>query len=501
MGVEFKFTNQGSNVMESDSSQKINCVTPVLLAGGSGTRLWPLSRKSYPKQFSRLINEKSLFQESALRLVSSDIIEFSKHITVTNDAFRFTVLEQFEEIKTDPGTIIIEPKAKNTASAILAASLCAFQKDPESILLVAPSDHNIPDISSFHTTLNAGFEQVLDGNIVTFGIAPSHPETGYGYIEVAGENLKISAKVKKFVEKPDFLTAQSMLATGNYFWNAGIFMFKAENMLDAFKKIDPEMLDLTTYSIASGKNDLAFFRPEKASWDKLEDISIDFKIMENLDNLVVIPYTDHWSDLGDWQAVWSEHKPDEDGVVISENVSAINCRDSLLRSENKGQQLVGVGLDGIVAIAMPDAVLVSKKDHSQEVKKVVETLKLKNVEQAETFPKDHRPWGWYEVLINAKRFQVKQIFVKPGALLSLQSHHHRSEHWIVVKGTAKVTIDESVKLVTEGESVFVPLGAVHRLENPGKLPMVLIEVQTGPYLKEDDIVRYEDQYSRTTDAS
>ncbi len=487
--------------MKSDNSQKINFITPVLLAGGSGTRLWPLSRKSYPKQFSRLINERSLFQESALRLLSSDKIEFAKHVIVTNDAFRFTVLEQFEEIKTNPGLIIIEPKAKNTAPAILAAALCSFQKDAESILLVAPSDHIIPDISSFHSALASGIEQVLKGNIVTFGITPSHPETGYGYIEVTDGTFKSPKKVKKFIEKPDFVTAHSMLTTGNYFWNAGIFMFKARDMINAFQKIDSEMLDVTTQSISSGQHDLAFFRPEKKNWDKLEDISIDYKIMENLDNLFVVPYADHWSDLGDWQAVWSEHKADTDGVVLSENASAINCRDSLLRSESKGQQLVGVGLDGIVAIAMPDAVLVSRKDQSQEVKNVVATLKSKNVEQAEIFPKDHRPWGWYEVLANASRFQVKQIFVKPGASLSLQSHHHRSEHWVIVKGTARVTIDGNIKLVTEGESVFIPLGAVHRLENPGKLPMVLIEVQTGPYLKEDDIIRYEDQYARTTEAS
>ena len=287
-----------------------------------------------------------------------------------------------------------------------------------------------------------------------------------------------------------------MLDADHYLWNAGIFLFRAQDMIDAFRTYAPDTLKLVSQAVTNASEDLGFLRLASEPWSELQDISIDYAIMERAQNLVAVPYVSKWSDLGGWDAVWAESKPDALGNVTSETAHAIECSNSLLRSESSGQQVVGIGLNDIMAIAMPDAVLVAPKNRAQDVKKAVELLKSKDIVQAETFPKDHRPWGWFESLALGERFQVKRICVKPGASLSLQSHNHRSEHWIVVEGTAKVTIDEDVKLVTEGQSVYVPLGAVHRMENPGKLPMVLIEVQIGTYLGEDDIIRYEDVYAR-----
>lgn len=473
-------------------------VYPVLLAGGSGTRLWPLSRKSYPKQFSNLIGEKTLFQRSAERLMSSDTIEFASHITLTNADFRFIVGEQLQEIGIDPGPILIEPEAKNTAAAILAASIFASVKEKDAVLLVAPSDHVIPDTDDFHKAIMVGLTHVQNQKMVTFGIKPAHPETGYGYLKLSTEPLDDygSSDVKTFVEKPNLQDAKQMLDAGHYLWNAGIFLFRAQDMIGAFSAYEPETLKLVLQAVGEASPDLGFFRLATEPWSKLKDISIDHAIMEKADNLVAVPYASKWSDLGGWDAVWSESKPDASGNVTSETAHAIECSNSLLRSESSSQQLVGIGLNDIMAIAMPDAVLVAPKKHAQDVKKAVELLKTIDIAQAEIFPKDHRPWGWFESLSLGDRFQVKRICVKSGAALSLQSHEHRSEHWIVVEGTAKVTIDDKIKLVSEGQSVYVPLGAKHRMENPGKLPMLLIEVQIGTYLGEDDIIRYDDRYQR-----
>lgn len=473
-------------------------IYPVLLAGGSGTRLWPLSRKSYPKQFSSLIGDFSLFQYSAKRLTSSDLVKFRPHITLTNSDFRFIVNEQLQEIGIDPGPILIEPCARNTAAAILAASLFAHSNDQDAILLVAPSDHVIPDLHDFHEAINTGLQHLANGKIVTFGVKPTGPETGYGYLELSADSLdnQGSSNLKSFVEKPCLEVAEKMLTKGNFLWNAGIFLFRAKDMIDAFNVHAPDTLNLVSQSFSMGSSDLGFFRLAADPWSSLDNISIDYAIMEKIENLVAVPYASKWSDLGGWDAVWSESQPDNLGNVTSESAHAIECSNSLLRSECSSQQIVGIGLDSIVAIAMPDAVLVAHKERAQDVKYAVELLKTKNIPQAEIFPKDHRPWGWFESLALGHRFQVKRISVKPGAALSLQSHNHRSEHWIVVEGTAKVTIDDEVKLVTEGQSVYVPLGSKHRMENPGKLPMLLIEVQIGSYLGEDDIIRYQDVYER-----
>jgi mannose-1-phosphate guanylyltransferase/mannose-6-phosphate isomerase len=473
-------------------------VYPILLAGGAGKRLWPLSRKSYPKQFSKLASENTLFQDSALRLTSSNLIKFDKHITLTNSDFRFIISEQLQEVGIDPGHIIIEPESKNTAPAILASCLYCMQNDDDPILIIAPSDHVIPDTASFHAAIKCGLEHLKTGKIVTFGVSPTHPETGYGYLELEEERLDKNgtSSVKRFIEKPERLAAEKMLETNNYLWNAGIFLFRASDMISAFQNFLPETLEHANNAIIKGVKDLGFFRLNPENWALLDDISIDYAIMEKADNLVAVPYSSNWSDLGDWDAVWSESNKDHYGNVLSDEAHVIDCRNSILRSESKGQQIMGLGLDSIIAIAMSDAVLVADKNKSQEVKKVVEYLQIKNVSQADVFPKDYRPWGWFESLVIGDQFQVKRIYVKPGCSLSLQSHKFRSEHWIVVDGVAKVTIDNEIKSVSRGHSVYVPLGAIHRMANMEKEPMVLIEVQIGSYLGEDDIIRYEDEYNR-----
>ncbi len=471
-------------------------IKPILLAGGSGTRLWPLSRKSYPKQFAKFTSGKTLFQEAALRSVSSRIVNFLSHITITNSDFRFIVGEQLQEAGIEPGTIIIEPSAKNTAPAILAASIYALKEDSNAIVVVAPSDHIIKDVDKFHEAIVIGIEAIEQGNLVTFGVEPSHAETGYGYLELKKYQNQSYSPVARFIEKPDYKGASAMLKAGNFLWNAGIFMFRARDLITAFEKYEQKMLLSVSNAIDSSVPDLDFLRLDTQCWEELENISIDYAIMEKANNIVAVPFSAGWSDLGGWASVLKNSVLDDKGVAVSENAHAIDCQNSLLRSENATQQIVGLGLNEIIAVAMPDAVLVADKNRAQDVKFVVEKLKALNVHQAEIFPKDHRPWGWFERIAKGDRFQVKRIYVNPGAALSLQSHLHRSEHWVVVEGTAKVTLGDEVKLVSEGESVYIPVGAKHRMENPGKLPMLLIEVQTGNYLGEDDIIRYEDLYKR-----
>ena len=470
-------------------------ITPVLLCGGSGTRLWPLSRKSYPKQFSPLIGDDSLFQASAKRLSGDD---YTAPIVVTADDFRFIVTEQLAASHIAPQAVLIEPEGRDTAPAVLAAALQVAASGPDALMLVAPSDHVIPDTDIFDACVQAAIPAAQSGQLVTFGITPDRPETGYGYLELDTAPVADAAPaplaLKAFVEKPDAATATDMLAAGRYLWNAGIFLFTAQTILDAFKTHAPDLVTAVSAAHADAKADLGFTRLDAGAWGKADKISVDFAVMEKAPNLSVVPYTGRWSDLGDWAAVWRE--TEDGGMSLSGPATAIDCKDTMLRSEMDGQAIVGIGLQDIVAIAMPDAVLVAHKDRAQDVKHAVATLKTAQAPQAEAFPKDHRPWGWFESLVIGKRFQVKRIVVHPGAALSLQSHHHRSEHWIVVEGTARVTVDEDVKLVTENQSVYIPLGAVHRMENPGKVPMVLIEVQTGSYLGEDDIIRYEDVYAR-----
>ncbi|MEL0439145.1 mannose-1-phosphate guanylyltransferase/mannose-6-phosphate isomerase [Phycobacter sp. K97] len=475
-------------------------IIPVLLCGGSGTRLWPLSRKSYPKQFVPLVGEETLFQASARRLSGTG---YGAPMVLTNSDFRFIVTEQLSGAGIDPGAILIEPSGRNTAPAVLAAALYLAQQEPEALMLVAPSDHVVPDAEAFRAAVAAGQGAAEAGQIVTFGIKPTHAETGYGYLELDGDPLQFTPDftpraigLKRFVEKPDAATAEAMLASGQFLWNAGIFLFSVKTILAAFAAHAPDLLAPVEASITDGAPDLGFFRLDPAAWAGCPEISIDYAVMEKADNLTVVPFAAGWSDLGGWDAVWREAGPDENGVVTAGHATAIDCENSLIRSEDEGLEVVGIGLKDVIAVAMPDAVLVADSRRAQDVKQAVAALKAKSAKQATDFPKDHRPWGWFESLVVGERFQVKRIHVHPGAALSLQSHHHRSEHWIVVEGTARVTVDEEVTLVTENQSVYIPLGSVHRLENPGKVPMVLIEVQTGSYLGEDDIIRYEDLYAR-----
>lgn len=469
-------------------------ITPILLCGGSGTRLWPLSRKSYPKQFVPLVGEETLFQASARRLSGPG---YGAPVVITGSDFRFIVTEQLQAAGIDPGAILIEPEARNTAPAVLAAALHVAATDPDGLMLVAPSDHVVPDPAAFRAAVDAGAEAARAGQLVTFGITPDHPETGYGYLELAAQPEGLDpVALTRFVEKPDAARATQMLAEGKYLWNGGIFLFAAKTMVEAFQTHASDLVAPVQAAYDNAAADLGFLRLEAEAWSEAEDISIDYAVMERASNLSVVPFSSGWSDLGGWDAVWREGDPDENGVTLSGQATAIDCEDTLLRSDSEALEVVGIGLKDVVAVAMSDAVLVADMSRAQDVKKAVAALKAKGAVQATTFPKDHRPWGWFESLVVGGRFQVKRIHVHPGAALSLQSHHHRSEHWIVVEGTAQVTVDDDVKLVTENQSVYIPLGAVHRMENPGKVPMVLIEVQTGSYLGEDDIIRYEDVYSR-----
>ena len=356
----------------------------------------------------------------------------------------------------------------------------------------------IPDAEAFRAAVQRGLEAVKAGRLVTFGITPDKPETGYGYLELAEapEGDESPKPLLRFVEKPDAARAAEMLEAGNYLWNAGIFLFAAADMIAAFEAHAPEMIAPVQAALDDAEIDLGFLRLAPAAWADVPSDSIDYSVMEKSPLLSVVPFGARWSDLGSWSAVQDEMDADTSGVALSGNATAIECENTLLRAESADQQLVAIGVRDLIVVAMDDAVLVADKTRGQDVKRAVQALKDKNATQAELFPMDHRPWGSFETLALAERFQVKRIVVKPGAALSLQSHHHRSEHWIVVHGTAKVTVNDEVKLVAENESVYIPLGAKHRMENPGKLPMVLIEVQTGSYLGEDDIIRYEDIYAR-----
>ncbi|WP_420557737.1 mannose-1-phosphate guanylyltransferase/mannose-6-phosphate isomerase [Roseovarius sp.] len=470
-------------------------ITPVLLCGGSGTRLWPLSRKSYPKQFAPVWDQGTLFQRTAQRLSGRD---YTAPLVITASDFRFIVAEQLQEVGIDPGTIMLEPDGRNTAPAILAAALYLSKQDPDALMLVAPCDHAVNDAEAFRATVQAGVPAALKGDLVTFGITPSYAETGYGYLQLAAEPDGTNpVALSRFVEKPDAARAAEMVADGRHLWNGGIFLFRASDILAAFDASAPNLVEPVRAALEGAQPDLGFLRLAPEPWARAEDISIDFAVMERSKNLSVVPLSHGWSDLGGWDAIWRESPQDEKGVATSGPATALECENTLLRSESDRLELVGIGLKDIVAVAMPDAVLVAHASQAQSVKKAVDALKKKSAVQATEFPKDHRPWGFFESLARGERFQVKRIHVHPGAALSLQSHNHRSEHWIVVQGTAKVTIDGKVELITENQSVYIPLGAVHRMENPGKVPMVLIEVQTGSYLGEDDIIRYEDVYARS----
>lgn len=474
-----------------------NLIHPVLLCGGSGKRLWPVSRKSHPKQFAKLLGEESLFQTSARRLSGK---AFAAPSVVTGSDFRFTVVEQLAAVEIASNQILIEPAARNTAAAVCASAVALDAQNGDSLMLVAPSDHVIPDAERFRETVEAAVPTALARQIVTFGIRPDRAETGYGWLELitrASEGTSPAPQLLgSFIEKPNEETAEALFAGGMHLWNAGIFLFSTSTILKAFAKYAPKTLAGVRMAYSSAEIDLAFTRLANGPWSELEDISIDYAIMERAPNLSVMPYDGSWTDLGNWQAMWREGEPDGSGVVSSGPSTALDCKNTLLHATSENQALVAIGVKDIVAVAMPDAVLVAHRDCAQDVKNAVEVLKVRGAVQAEAMPYDYRPWGWYESIALGPRFQVKRIVVNPSAALSLQSHNHRAEHWVVVEGKAKVTVNNSVQIITENQSIYIPTGAVHRLENPGKVPLTIIEVQTGSYFGEDDIIRYDDVYDR-----
>lgn len=467
-------------------------IHPVIMCGGSGTRLWPVSRKAHPKQFTQLLPGGSLFMRTLARVAEGG---YAGPLLLTHQDFRFVVAEQLAASGVAGGRIVVEPDGRNTAPAVCAAALIVAQRDPDGLVLVLPSDHVLRDHAAFHRAVRAAGVAAAAGALVTFGIRPDRPETGYGYIELAdtagGEVLDFA----RFVEKPDAARAGEMIASGRYLWNSGMFLFGARTIIEAFAQHAPAVLAAARAAVDAGHEDLDFLRLGAAEYLASPDISIDYAIMEHTAGKVV-PIDCGWNDLGNWRTVWQESAPDRAGVATSGGAIALDCANVLLRSDDPGMRLVGLGLSNVVAVATRDGVLVADMDRAQDVRDAVASLSAEGARQATEFPRHYRPWGWYETIGLADRFQVKQIAVKPGARLSLQSHVHRAEHWVVVAGTARVTVDGEVRLLTENQSVYVPLGAVHRLENPGKVDLHLIEVQSGVYLGEDDIIRYEDDYAR-----
>lgn len=468
-------------------------IRPVLLCGGSGTRLWPLSRAHYPKQFLRLVDDYSLLQNTLRRL--DGLPGLGNAIAVANENHRFLLAEQLLELGA-PADILLEPAARNTAPAVAVAAVHAGNqaKEGESpLLLVLPSDHVITDVATFQRAVAAAVPHAAGGALVTFGIVPQRAETGYGYIR-RGQALAGGFALDRFVEKPDARTAQEYVDSGEYFWNSGMFLFRADSYLDALGRYVPAMRQAAEASVAAARRDLDFLRLDKECFAASPADSIDYAVMEKTDSGVVIPLDAGWSDIGAWDALASLGGMDEAGNMVRGDVLTVATRDSVIFSE--GRLVAAVGVSDMIVVATPDAVLVADKASAQDVKQVVDALKRAARVESEFQHVVHRPWGSYEGVAHGPRYQVKRILVKPGGSLSLQKHHHRAEHWIVVKGTAKVVRGEEALLLSENQSTYIPLGVVHRLENPGCIDLEIVEVQSGGYLGEDDIVRFEDNYGR-----
>ena len=471
-------------------------IIPIIMCGGSGSRLWPLSRQSFPKQFLELSeNKKSLLQNTVERI--NDLKDVLNPILICNEEHRFLAAEQMREIRIKPTSILLEPIGRNTGPAIALAALKAISINKNPILIVLSSDHEIKDKKKFLKVLDSGVNFALNGEIVTFGVLPTKPETGYGYIKAMKPfnlNELKGERIEKFVEKPDINTAKEFIKDKSFTWNSGIFMFQAKTVLDEMNRLCPEILDLCEKSLKNSRNDLDFRRIDNNYFSRCPDISFDISVMEKTNKGIVIPLNAYWSDVGSWQSVWETANKNNQGNTIIGNVMELDTTNSYLRSEKR--LLVGIGLKDIIAIETSDAILISEKSKSQKVKNIVKKLKENNILEGQMHRKIYRPWGYYEILADESRWQVKLIRVNPEGKLSLQMHHHRSEHWIIVKGTAKVEIDKKIDILSENQSIYIPLGSKHRLTNPGRIPLILIEVQSGSYVGEDDIVRYEDKYGR-----
>ena len=472
----------------------VTTIIPVILSGGSGTRLWPLSRETYPKQFWPLVSERTLLADTALRAHGPG---FAPPIVVCNESHRFLVAEQLREADVPGGRILLEPVARNSAPAIAAAAILAEETSPGAVLWIMPADSAITDVPGLHAALAKAAAAAHAGRIVTFGMQPTAPETGYGYIESGAplDGLDGVQAIARFVEKPDLATAEGFLAGGRHLWNSGTFVARADTLLAELQDFAPEVMSSVRGAMSGAKRDLDFIRLDPVPFSGAPNISIDYAVMERTANGAVVPCSIGWSDVGSWAALWEIGEKDADGNVVKGPAHLVGAKNCYVRSEG---MLTGVvGLDDAVIVVTDDAVLAMHRDRAQDVKKLVEKLRAAKLKQATEHRRMYRPWGWYEGLIQGDRFQVKQIAVRPGSKLSLQKHFHRAEHWVVVNGTAIVERDGERIMLRENESVYLPLGCVHRLENPGKIPLALIEVQVGSYLGEDDIVRIEDTYGRT----
>ena len=467
-------------------------LTPVVMAGGTGSRLWPLSRQLNPKQFLKLCGDNTLLQQTLSRL---DGLEIEPPAIICNEAHRFMVAEQLRQLSVTDASILLEPTGRNTAPAIALAALNATLNGEDPVLLVLAADHFIADDRAFQQSVQSAEVLARRNKLVTFGIVPTHAETGYGYIQRGSSLPQQGFEVARFVEKPDSGTAQDYLDAGDYYWNSGMFMFKASVYLEALREFRPDILDACIRAFEGGSQDMDFVRVDEAAFAECPEESIDYAVMEKTSDAAVIPLDAGWSDIGSWSALWEIGKKDAEGNVCKGDSLAINTRNSLVHAEHK--LVATVGVEDLIVVETKDAVLVAHKDDVQDVKKVVEAIKNDGRHEHMNHREVYRPWGVYDSIDNGERYQVKRITVKPGARLSVQMHHHRAEHWIVVSGTAKVTVGDKEFLVTENQSTYIPVGQVHCLENPGVIPLELIEVQSGSYLGEDDIVRLKDQYGRT----
>jgi mannose-1-phosphate guanylyltransferase/mannose-6-phosphate isomerase len=469
-------------------------IHPVVLSGGSGTRLWPLSRSAYPKQFLRLASEFTMLQETLRRL--DGLEEVAAPIVICNDEHRFLVAEQLRAIGVSPELLLLEPMGRNTAPAVAAAALALARTDPSALMLVLPSDHVIQDLPSFHRAIRLAAGAASSGLLTTFGIIPDAPETGYGYI-ARGDTLprlESTFAIRRFVEKPDLATARRMLDSGDFYWNSGMFMLQAGAFLEELRSHAPDIVTAVQAALDKSRSDLDFCRLDRDAFASSPSISIDYAVMERTTRGAVIPVTMGWSDVGSWDALWDVLDKDAAGNVLDGDVVASDVRNTFVKAEQR--MVAAIGVEDLVIVETADAVLVASRKASQDVKSVVDQLKATGRNEHAFHRRVYRPWGSYEGIDAGGRYQVKRLTVNPGQKLSLQLHHHRAEHWIVVSGTARVVRGDEEILLTENQSTYIPLGEKHRLENPGLVPLQLIEVQSGSYLGEDDIVRFEDVYNR-----